>query len=79
MVQVGKIGVLDTEIIDSCLMSEESMGMADLYVAKCRDVLADLFVHHYACLMQSVYPSLDLDQHIPVFCEISQMTVIDDC
>ena len=60
-------------------MFEDSMGVFDLYVAKCGEVLSVLFVSKDACLQESIYSSLDFHHHVPVFQESSQVIVLDDC
>ena len=57
----------------------KSMGVFDLCIAKCREVLSELFVSKNTCLRESIYSSLDLDHHIPVFLENGQVIVLDDC
>ena len=59
------------------VISKNYMGTFDLYLAKCGEVLLELFVHQDACLWEYVHSSSNLHHCIPVFRESGQGIVLD--
>ena len=53
------------------------MSVFDLCVAKCEEVLSDLFVRQDARLLKSVHSLFIFHHHIPVFCDSGQVVVLD--